>query len=137
MRRAIIWVIVVVSTFLVGVKVGRVLQDLDSGYRYEVRTESAYASPFGKVRLEYATEAFGLGIIDPGNFTIFLEDRGLEVVLYKAKRTFQESWPAVHDVSVTDDRIQWDDGCRTYRLQLGASERGDRDRGVGAGDERK
>ncbi len=134
MRRAIICVVVVASVFLIGVMVGRALEGISSRYVYDIRSKKTYESPNGEVRLEYATESVGPAILDPGTFTIVLENRGVDVVLYKAKRTFQESWPSVDEVSVEGDQIQWDDGCNTYRLSLSPSVRGDRQRYLESGE---
>lgn len=124
MRRAIISTLVLVVTFIAGLKVGGFLQHQKTGYFYEIRSVKTHPSPMGTVQLKYATETIGMPFLDPGTSFIVLDDpSGLELTVYKARRVFQESYPYPKDVLVNENRIQWDDGCYTYDLRLAASQR--------------
>ena len=123
-RRAIVWILVLAGTFVAGFKVGVFFQHCKTCYVHEIRSERTYSSPYGAIRLEYATESIGVSFLDPGTSTIVLkEPSGQEVVLYKAQRGFQESSPFPEELVVTDDQIRWDDGLHVYSLRLEASQR--------------
>ena len=127
MRRAIIWTLVLAATFVAGLKIGGYVQHQKTGYAYRIRSEKSYASTNGTVHLEYATESVGIPFLDPGTSTIVLrEPSGLEAILYKARRGFQESYPYPEELVVANNQIRWDDGWHYYTLQLEASRRRNR-----------
>ncbi len=116
--------VILIATFFAGLMTGRFLQHQKTGYFYQVRSEKTYPSPNGNIRLEYATESVGFPFLDPGTITIVLEEpSGTEFVLYKVPCGFQEPSPWVEELNVTDNHVQWDDGCNLYTLQLERSER--------------
>lgn len=91
------------------------------GYHYQLYEEKEV--PFGKgsVLIQYISETVGLPFLDPGTTVVTLKDYpGSEVIIYKARRVFQESYPFVSDVTVNKGLLEWEDGERRYQLNVSA-----------------
>lgn len=126
MRKVIIRILAFATIFIAGLMIGAFLQHQITGYVYDIQNEKTYSSPNGTVSLEYAIETVGNPFLDPGTSTIVLrEPSGLKIILYKARRVFQETYPYTEKLVVTDNQIRWDDGWHLYTLQLETSQRRD------------
>ena len=118
--RLIIWILGISIALIVSFLAGRALERIKSGYFYEVRNTEIVDSSFGPITLKYVTESIGIPILDPGTTVLTINDEVGKnpIVIYKAKRIFQESTPFARNVAAEENEIRWEDGLNRYRLRI-------------------
>ena len=97
-----------------GFIVGSHIQHTKTGYHFDIRDETTYDSPIGRLSWRYVTESVGLPILDPG--TTILEFEGRRI--YSARRAFQEYAPYARDIRIDGNRVEWQDGDYQYGLEI-------------------
>lgn len=97
MKRKIILAVIAIALLATGFGVGCYVQHSRSGYHYEVIENKNFDSPVGPIRWSYVTESVGMPFLDSG--TTILEFDGK--IIYKAKRSFQESSPYARNIKAT------------------------------------
>ena len=102
------------ALLVVGFAIGRFCEFGHSGHWFEVREAKAFDSPMGPVHWSYVTDAVGVPFLDPGTTMIEFNDR----IIYKARRTFQESHPFADHVQTADNTIAWEDGDYRFHLTI-------------------
>ena len=114
MKRKITLAIIGLALLAVGFVGGRFVQHSQSGYHYEVRDTKDYDSPVGPIRWSYVTESVGMPFLDSGTTILELDGR----MIYKAKRSFQESSPYARNIRATQEGVAWDDGDFLFDLAM-------------------
>lgn len=125
MKRKITLAIIGIALLTLGFVVGGFVLHCKSGYHYEVRDTRDYDSPVGPVRWSYVTESVGLPFLDSGTTILEVDGR----LIYKAKRSFQESSPYARNIRGTPHGIAWDDGEFQYDLKIQPRNNGEQDDG--------
>jgi hypothetical protein len=119
MTKTTLWAIGIIAVLVVVFIGGRFTERMKNGYFYEVRDEHEVPYSIGLVSVKYVTESVGLPFLDPGTSVVSINDAKCgPITLYKAKRTFQESYPFVEAVLVRDNELTWNDGIYSYQLQI-------------------
>ena len=119
MRKKLIIAVAFIVVLGVGGLCGAFVQHLRGGYWHKaLKTESL---PFqdGEVILSHTAESIGMPFLDPETSVLTVKTKyGLPIIVYKAKRMFQESCPHVQDVKTESNHITWQDGINTYHLTV-------------------
>lgn len=114
MKRKIILAVIGLALLAIGFAVGRFVQHNKSGYHYDVRDTKIYDSPVGPIRWSHVTESVGMPFLDTGTTILEVDGR----MIYKAKRSFQESSPYARNIRATQEGVAWDDGDFQYDLKI-------------------
>ncbi len=114
MKRKIILAAIGIALLTLGFVSGRFVQHCKSGYHYEVRGTKDYDSPVGPIRWSCVTESVGMPFLDSGTTILELDGR----IIYKAKRSFQESSPYARNIRSTQEGVAWDDGDFLFDLTI-------------------
>ena len=114
MNRKIILAAIGIALVTLGFVSGRFVQHSKSGYHYDVRATKDYDSPVGPIRWSYVTESVGMPFLDSGTTILELDGR----MIYKAKRSFQESSPCARNIRATPEGVAWDDGDFLFDLTI-------------------
>jgi hypothetical protein len=119
MKKKLIITIWFVAIFVFGCVLGSIVQYLKTGYHHKVLKAESFPFPDGEVTLSYTAESVGMPFLDPETSVLTVQTKyGLPIVVYKAKRMFQESCPHVQDVKTEENLITWQDGINTYSLTV-------------------
>ena len=120
MKKKLTTAVALVVVFAVGSLFGGAVPYLLGGYSQEVLKTESFPFPGGKITLSYIIEYKGMQFLDPETSVITLTNKygGLPIILYKAKRVFQESVPQVRDVKIESNHVAWQDGINTYNLAI-------------------
>jgi|SaaInlStandDraft_1057018.scaffolds.fasta_scaffold25310_5 hypothetical protein len=86
------------------------------GYKFEILKQSSIQTPYGKVNLNTVSEIVGFPFLHPEKYQIEFEH--YNIIVYKAERVFQETYPVVKEVSFSDNAIHWNDGLNNYELKI-------------------
>jgi len=89
-------------------------------YTYDVIDEKSFDFPPGsKIHVRHAFEGVGFQFLTPETSVVEWEESpGDKVVLYKARRGFQEASRHVEKIEINSHDLQWDDGRSRYRLTI-------------------
>ncbi|MFH1022522.1 MAG: hypothetical protein V1809_03980 [Planctomycetota bacterium] len=118
-KKTIALALAFLAVFLIGIIGGRVFQHLTTGYHCRVLETKSFPFENGEVELSYTFESVGVPFLDPETSVLTLKtEDGLLITVYKAKRMFQESCPYIQDVSTELNKVVWNDGINTYRLEV-------------------
>ena len=105
--------------FAVGGLLGALFQHLRGGYWHKVLKTESFPFPDGEVTVSYAAESIGMPFLDPETSVLTVKtEYGLPIIVYKAKRMFQESCPHIQDVKIEANGITWQDGINIYHLTV-------------------
>lgn len=119
MKKKLTIAVAFVMVFVIGGLLGAAVQHLRGGYWHKVLKTESFPFLEGEVTLSYTTESIGMPFLDPETSVINVTTRdGLPIVVYKAKRMFQESSPSVRDVKTESNHVTWQDGINTYHLTI-------------------
>ena len=89
---------------------------INNSYSYKLHKETSINSPFGLVTKKVFSETVGFSFLETEKYSIELLNGQIQI--YKAQRMFQENEPVVHELSVSDNIIKWNDGIFFYNLQI-------------------
>ncbi len=104
---------------VVGGFCGAFVQHLRGGYWHKILKSESFPFPDGEVTLSYTAESIGMPFLDPETSVLTVKTKyGLPIIVYKAKRMFQESCPHVRDLRTEANQITWQDGINTYYLTI-------------------
>ena len=119
MKKKLIITIAFLVVFITGCFVGSCVQYLKSGYHHKTRRTKSFPFRNGEVTLKHITESIGMPFLDPETSVITVQTEcGLPIIVYKAKRVFQESCPHVEGVKIDTNQVTWQDGINSYQLAI-------------------
>ena len=105
--------------FAIGGLLGAAAQHLRGGCWYKVLKTESFPFSAGEITLSYTAESIGMPFLDSETSVLTVKTKyGLPIVVYKAKRMFQESCPNVKNVKTEANQVSWQDGINAYHLTV-------------------
>jgi len=102
MKKALLGFLVSLVIAIVAFVGGRRIERAKSGYHYQVLEEKEIKDTDVPIRWKAVEEYVGFPFLEPETTIIEVDGR----IIYKAKRTFQESYPSARNVRVNDGLIE-------------------------------
>lgn len=86
--------------------------------KFKPLTSEVYQFELGEIQASYG-HYHPVSFMDPGDSIVTLKQPGRrKIKLYEAKRVFQESYPFVDKVEISDNSISWNDGRLLFKLEI-------------------